>query len=244
MLALSIDNVRLQQRLTEEQRVANWKDVTGSIAHTVGTILFEVKGDVKELRSHLSLLYKGNIGGDLDALFRELNNGISLAEKVLYNFRTFASPTPLRPLYIDLRDIVRDVFQPVHGDYPVDLSLPDPLPVFVDSFEMGNALREIRKNAQEAMAGVTDKPRLIRVTGSVTQSPTGLQPLAQLEIMDNGPGFSHDVKLRLFTPYFTTKNDGTGLGLAIARKVIAAHGGTLDADNGPVGGRGSSYIFL
>ena len=236
LLALSLENARLQQRLTEEQRVENWKEVTGSIAHSVGTLLFEVKGDVKELSYHLRELNEGiwrDVGNRLD----ELNNGISMAEKVLWNFRTFASPAPLEREHVDLRQIVKGVFQPVYGDCLTEISLPaKPLPVFADSFKLSNALREIRKNAEEAMLGVRDKPKIIEVTASMSTSAAADRTYAQLEIADNGPGFSNHVKDRLFQPYFTTKKDGSGLGLAIARKVITAHGGTLEADNSPDGG--------
>ena len=236
LLALSIENARLRQRLTEEQRVEHWREVTGSIAHSVGTLLFEVKGDVKELSYHLRELNEG-IWKDVGTRLDDLNNGISMAERVLWNFRTFASPAPLELDHVDLRRIVKDLFQPVYGDCLNEISLPDtPLPILADSFKLSNALREIRKNAQEAMAGVRDKPKVIKVTANMDTSATAARTYAQLEIADNGPGFSDQVKHRLFQPYFTTKNDGSGLGLAIARRVITAHGGTLEADNSPDGG--------
>ncbi len=236
LLALSIETARLQQRLTEERRVENWKEVTGRVAHTVGTLLFEVHGDVKELSSLLQTLHEG-VWSDVGPLLGELNNGISKAEKVLLDLRTFASPTALDEEEVDLKQIVTDVFQSVHEDVLIEMCLPDTsLLVLADPFRLSNALREIRKNAREAMSGVTSKPKLIRVTASANRSEATLQAYAQLEITDNGPGFSADVQRRLFEPYFTTKSDGTGLGLAIARKVIAAHGGTLQADNSPDGG--------
>jgi nitrogen fixation/metabolism regulation signal transduction histidine kinase len=38
---------------------------------------------------------------------------------------------------------------------------------------------------------------------------------------------------KIFTPFLTTKTKGTGLGLAIAHKIVEAHGGTIEAKNGP-----------
>ncbi len=235
LLALSIENVRLQQKVTEEQRVEHWKEVTARIAHTMGTLLFEVHGDVKELSSRLCTLHAG-VSKDVEPLLEELNNGISRAEKVLWDLRTFAIPSALELEEVDLRRVVMDAFQPVHGDILIDMSLPETtMLAMIDSFKLGNALREIRKNAQESLLEVTDRPKLIRVTASVSHSVT-VPTYAQLEISDNGPGFSEDVRRRLFAPYYTTKHEGTGLGLAIASKVISAHGGTLEADNNPGGG--------
>jgi signal transduction histidine kinase len=41
----------------------------------------------------------------------------------------------------------------------------------------------------------------------------------QLRVMDSGKGLSQDIKEKLFTPFFTTKNTGTGLGLNYLRKM-------------------------
>ena len=41
---------------------------------------------------------------------------------------------------------------------------------------------------------------------------------------------------KLFMPYYSTKRRGSGLGLAIVRRIIAEHGGSIEAaDNSPTG---------
>jgi signal transduction histidine kinase len=55
-------------------------------------------------------------------------------------------------------------------------------------------------------------------------------------VHDSGPGLEPAVLSRLFEPFFTTKEKGTGLGLAISRAIARAHGGDIEAANGPAGG--------
>ena len=61
----------------------------------------------------------------------------------------------------------------------------------------------------------------------VELSGNGLQGL-QIEVQDNGAGFTPEAAKKAATPFFTTRNVGLGLGLAVARKIIEQHGGKLE----------------
>lgn len=60
--------------------------------------------------------------------------------------------------------------------------------------------------------------------------------LAELAVIDDGPGIPEDQIQQVFNPFFTTKDNGTGLGLAIVHRLIESHGGTVSATNLPHGG--------
>lgn len=48
-----------------------------------------------------------------------------------------------------------------------------------------------------------------------------------IEVEDDGPGVPAALASRIFEPLVTGRSGGTGLGLALARRIIAAHGGTI-----------------
>ena len=52
-----------------------------------------------------------------------------------------------------------------------------------------------------------------------------------IAIKDNGPGIEKDMLTRIFDPYFTTKSEGTGLGLSNVRKILEAHGGSIEVES-------------
>ena len=65
-------------------------------------------------------------------------------------------------------------------------------------------------------------------------------PHVVLCVRDTGSGIDDEVRERLFTPFFTTKEDGTGLGLVTSKKIVEAHGGNIRVDSTP--GEGTSFF--
>ena len=60
-----------------------------------------------------------------------------------------------------------------------------------------------------------------------------------ITIKDNGSGIDKELLTRIFDPYFTTKNEGTGLGLSNVRKILEAHGGSIEVTSE----RGTGTVF-
>jgi signal transduction histidine kinase len=72
--------------------------------------------------------------------------------------------------------------------------------------------------------------------GSVTISTTLDADFAQIDIMDDGRGFTPAALRHAMDPFYTTKDTGTGLGLSISFEIVQAHGGELVLANRDGGG--------
>ena len=68
----------------------------------------------------------------------------------------------------------------------------------------------------------------------VRTRPSGLGVV--LELIDTGQGMTEETLAKVFRAFYTTKQGGSGLGLPTARKIVEAHGGTIDIESAP--GRG------
>jgi signal transduction histidine kinase len=61
----------------------------------------------------------------------------------------------------------------------------------------------------------------------------------RLVVADSGIGMPEHVRAKLFTPFFTTKENGTGLGLLSCRRILGNHRGFLDVASEP--GHGTTF---
>jgi two-component system sensor histidine kinase HydH len=111
--------------------------------------------------------------------------------------------------------------------YPTaDLPLVD-----LDRDQFEQALLNLMLNAEQAMPD----------GGTLTLIGRSDGVWVDLDVIDTGCGMTPDVLANLFQPFHTTKKTGTGLGLPTARKVIVAHGGSLDVQSEP--GRGTKFTI-
>jgi signal transduction histidine kinase len=99
------------------------------------------------------------------------------------------------------------------------------IPLLVNSFgsELNQVWTNIIDNAIDAMHGKGELGiRTYREDDCVV-----------VEIRDNGPGISAEVKPHIFEPFFTTKGvgEGTGLGLDTVQRIVKKHRGSIQVES-------------
>ena len=101
------------------------------------------------------------------------------------------------------------------------------IPLLVNSFgsELNQVWTNLIDNAIDAMDGKGElRVRTYRDDSCVV-----------VEIGDNGPGISPEIKSHIFEPFFTTKGvgEGTGLGLDTVQRIVKKHRGTIQVSSRP-----------
>jgi two-component system sensor histidine kinase DctS len=109
-------------------------------------------------------------------------------------------------------------------------------PVLCDRTMVEQVLLNLSRNGMQAMHGPPDgvqpaggralaeKVLTLRIRPAASNAHSRWVEFA---VIDRGEGIAGDVAERLFTPFFTTKEEGMGLGLSLCRTVIEQHGGFL-----------------
>ena len=111
---------------------------------------------------------------------------------------------------------------------------PDMPAVPIMAMEIEQVLLNLLKNAAQAMI-VNPPERRPRIALRLKQE----ERYAVLEVEDNGPGMSEEVRRRVFEPFFTTKEPGigTGLGLSVSYMIVTQnHKGLMEVASSPGNG--------
>jgi two-component system phosphate regulon sensor histidine kinase PhoR len=109
------------------------------------------------------------------------------------------------------------------------MQIPEDVKILADPVQAARAVQNVLHNALKFT------PDEGRITVSAKRQPS--DALVVVSIEDSGPGIYPDELTRIFERFYrgdrARGTAGTGLGLAIARHILAAHGGTIWAENQP-----------
>ena len=116
---------------------------------------------------------------------------------------------------------------------------PDLPTVWCDRTMVEQVLLNLARNGMQAMAD--DTPHKILTLSVRTAASNATSRWLEFSVADLGQGIAPGVSEKLFTPFFTTKEEGMGLGLSLCRTVVEQHGGFLGHQ--PNTPRGTVFSF-
>lgn len=220
---------KLQEEVRRKDRLAAIGQLTAGIAH-------EIRNPLAAIEGFSELLIRRIQDDRARILLDEIVQEVRHLNRIVGDFLTFAREPQLHFEPTDVGALIDGTLSLLLSTHPQAITLkwtlpPQRSPVVLDPNEFRRAFVNIVRNALEAMgSGGT-----LEVTADLTQD--GLT----VTVRDSGPGIPEHVKERIFTPFFTTKDQGTGLGLAIAHKIVEGHYGVIEVETTP--GAGSAFTI-
>lgn len=171
-------------------------------------------------------------GEQLELMIDELDR----ANGIITEFLSLAKNKTVTMSSTNLNQIIETIVLLLQSDAlirgnVIELQLGDIPPVAADDKEIRQCVLNLVRNGLDA----TPKG------GTVTIGTAAEEHRVVLTVKDQGPGIPPEVRDKLGTPFFTTKENGTGLGLAVCYSIAQRHHATIEIDTGP---KGTAFRFV
>ncbi|MDH3214398.1 MAG: ATP-binding protein [Myxococcales bacterium] len=230
-----VHDVSRERRELEDKHVASLEELSASIAHEIRNPITAAKSLVQQMGEDLES--SENIGyakvalDELDRVERSISHLLRFARDEELHVRDLRLVEVVESALETFRDRLGRDGVVVERDLATDGAMRG------DPEKLRRVLINLVSNALDAIeAAGTPDPRIQVVAG---ENLAGTE--VWVRVRDNGPGIDPDTLHKIFSPFYTSKEKGTGLGLAISKKVVDAHGGSLEAHSEP--GAGADFLL-
>ncbi len=227
------ENVMLERRLAQGERLATLGRVAATIAHEVKNPLSAIKSIAQVMREDKRL--DETHGRDLELIVGETNRLSRSVTQLL----SFASNAPAVEVPCRLSELVNGIVQLHHvesatcGVKIICETDDDAILGGAQAIVLHDCLSNLLLNALQATA----------CGGSVSLKTKREPEVLVITVKDTGAGIAEELRERIWEPFFTTKQRGTGLGLAIVRRRIEEAHGTVELKNSTSSDDGGGACF-
>ena len=199
------------------------KSMADRLAHEIGNALVP-------LATHQQLLAEKYKDKEFrESLDQALADGVKRVTRLINQMRFLAREGHIEQETFTVGKLIEEAYQEARKHQSADAGKLQfenggkPVVITGDRAALKHALAEIMLNALQA----NPKEPKIGVTLHTDANRDGV-PDVQIEVQDNGSGFTAEAARKAPAPFFTTRNVGLGLGLTVSRKIIETHHGKLE----------------
>jgi len=227
-----------QEQLFQTSKLASLGQLSAGAAHEINNPLAGIVGfteatllDLKNER-----IAPERIAHDLKIILKNAER----CKVIISNLLNFARAKELQRKESDINSLIDDAMALVEYKTAaqnikvVRKYEKNPRKVSIDQDQMMQVLINVISNAQNAMP---DGGELLVRTGSEDN-------FALIEVKDTGIGIEKENLLKVFDPFFTTREpgQGVGLGLSISHSIMKRHEGSIEAKSDGKN-KGASFII-
>jgi two-component system, NtrC family, sensor kinase len=231
---------RLQSEIKRVEPLAALGQVTGTIAHELGTPLNSVLG-------YTQLLAQDGLPENARRRVDIIRTQVERMVEIINHYLTQVRSSFQKRQRIRINQLIEEtlvMFKPIFEQHRVDVrtDLAESLPALrADGPSLQRVLINLFDNSIDAMKEggiITVTTQNWPVSGS---KPSGVL----VTVSDTGVGISPEVLPKIFGMFVTTKapGEGSGLGLAISQEIVKGHGGTIEIAS-EVGKGTCARVFL
>lgn len=231
---LETEREKAREELLHVEKLAVLGKMSATVAH-------EIRNPLGSITLNLDLLEEEveSTGGErnpmIDELISSIRSELHRLSLLSDDYLRFTRYPKLNLSQVPLESLVESAVAPLRpqilsrGIELVVVPSGRAITVTVDEHQIVQAVRNLMRNAEEALPG----------KGKITITYGESGGTATIEVLDTGIGIqSRDLPV-IFDPFFTTKEKGTGLGLSIVRQIAELHGGRVECESEE--GKGSAF---
>ena len=210
------ENVRLERKLAEGERLAALGQMAATVAHEVKNPLSAIKSIAQVMSEDEAL--KTQHARDLSLIVGEtdrLNNTVTQ----LLSFARTQTPASAPSTASEVVGTVVSLFRAEAEEKGVTLRSAPRCDALLDGVQT-SAVRDALSNLLLNSLQATPSGGLVKVECDIDAQSV------VFTVSDTGPGIPEAMREKIWQPFFTTRQRGTGLGLAIVRKRMQEAGGS------------------
>jgi PAS domain S-box-containing protein len=223
-----------RRQLMHLSRIAMLGELTGALAHELSQPLTAVRSNAQAARHLLNRdpLDAPELRLAVDDIIRNNTRAGAVIERLRALLRK--ESTALQP--VDVNEVVREMLDLAHSEMLsrrirlTSVLAPGLRPVLGDRVQLQQVVLNLVLNACDALGGIDQERRHLALATNMSDG------VVELVVSDQGPGIPESQLERVFEPFVTFSAHGLGLGLAISRSIVAAHRGSIRAENNAAGG--------
>ena len=225
------------EQMKRADRLASIGEMAAGIAHEIKNPLAGIAGVIQVLKKDQA------VGDQKRVVLEEVLSQVERMDKAVRNLLSFARPPEPKMTLVDINELISKLLdflapQFAKNSIVTERKLSPGLPwLTLDPDLVQQAVINIALNAIQAMP---EGGKFI--VESKAMKPAGERSgLVEIVFSDTGKGISTENLSRIFSPFFTTRQQGTGLGLSITQRIVEQHGGEINVMSSP--GKGSSFTL-
>ncbi len=238
------DRKRLETQLVLADRLSSIGTLAAGVVHEINNPLTSVLSNLSFLQDSLAQpSIQPEALPELREVLAETQEGIGRVRTIVRGVKTFARTDEDRSGPVEVHPAIDGALRLVRKELQYRAQLEralEPVPAILgNEGRLGQVLVNLLVNALQAFQQSDPGRNRIRVA-----TRTHAEGMVIIEVEDNGPGMSPQVRQHIFDPFFTTKpaGEGTGLGLSICQSIIQSMDGRIEVESEQ--GRGSLFRLV